>query len=87
MGKSTREIDMDNIEAERPFLSAVHSNDLLCCPYCNGKRGVEGMRYERFNVVWEWNGQSQAEPMGVAYQSRFGKCTDCGKRVVVPKAR
>ena len=33
MGKSTREIDVDNIEAERPLLSAVHSNALLCgCP-------------------------------------------------------
>ena len=33
MGKSTREIDVDNIEAERvfrPLLSAVHSNNLLC---------------------------------------------------------
>ena len=29
IGKSTREIDVDNIEAERPPLSAVHSNDWL----------------------------------------------------------
>jgi hypothetical protein len=77
--RTTRSLPVHRIKEER-------MNFGNSCPHCGGQSGVKGVRHEKFSIVWDWEGQSLAvDSMGVAYETRVGKCLDCGKRVKVPK--